>query len=146
MLPIDPARRLKNYIIQDPEKKESERLSPASGTDSLLIASRQQLGHWSVKASGTDGSADLAGFSINPPVQETEFVSLETDDLNRLFKGKDRYALADDPSKLDKVVKGIRVGRELFPWIMMLILVVVTLEGLLANRFYRETAQPAPAR
>ena len=44
------------------------------------------------------------------------------------------------------MVKGIRVGRELFPWIMMLILVVVTLEGLLANRFYRETAQPAPAR
>ena len=143
VLPIDPGRRLKNYIVQDPEKK-SERLSPPSGAESLLISSPQQLGNWSVKASGTDGSADLAGFSVNPPIQETQFVPLETDDLNRLFKGKDRYALADDPSKLDKVVKGIRVGRELFPWIMMLILIIVTLEGLLANRFYRETGQPAP--
>ena len=84
VLPIDPARRLKNYIVQDPEKK-SERLSPPSGAESLLISSPQQIGNWSVKASGTDGSADLAGFSVNPPIQETEFVPLETDDLNRLF-------------------------------------------------------------
>ena len=30
-------------------------------------------------------------------------------------------------------------GQELFPWIMAIILLVVCVEGVLANRFYRET-------
>jgi hypothetical protein len=37
-------------------------------------------------------------------------------------------------------VKIAQVGREIFPWIMFLILMLVTAEGLLANRFYRESA------
>jgi hypothetical protein len=146
VLPIDPSRRYKNYIVQDPEQKPFLRLSPPAGNDSLVIPAPQQLGNWSVKASGTEGNGEVIGFSVNPPVRETEFVSLETEDLNRLFKGKDRYALADDPDSLDKVIKYGRVGRELFPWLMLVIMMVVTIESVLANRFYRETGQQAAVR
>jgi hypothetical protein len=37
-----------------------------------------------------------------------------------------------------------RVGRELFPWLIIVIMMVVTAENLLANRFYRES-QPRAA-
>ena len=59
-------------------------------------------------------------------------------DLDRLF-GKATYALASDPQSLERTVQGIRVGHEIFPWLMVLILILVTAENLLANRFHRET-------
>ena len=85
----------------------------------------------------------MTGFSVNPPAGESQFSVLEPTDLNMLFGGKDRYALADDPDSLKRVIDRARVGHELFPWIMCLILVVVTAESVLANRFYKETGQKA---
>jgi len=140
VLPLDPTRLYKNYIVQDPERKSTERLSPLQNSDALVVEAPQQIGNWAVSASGTgaQGSVSVTGFSLNPPVSETEFVALEAADLDRLF-GEKAYALADDVSKFDQVLVDIRIGRELFPWIMMLIMVVVAVEGVLANRFYRES-------
>ena len=56
--------------------------------------------------------------------------------------GKDGYALADDADTLEKLIDVVRVGHEIFPWLMMLILLLVTAENFLANTFYKE---PAPA-
>lgn len=145
ILPVDPTKRNKNYIVQDPDKKTSERLSPPANSDALVIVAPQQVGNWSVNASGTDGSSETLGFSVNPPLSETQFVPLETADLDRLFGGKDKYALADDPENLEKVVTRGRVGYELFPWLMFIIMIIVTAESVLANRFYRETGQQTAA-
>ncbi len=146
VLPIDPTRRLKDYGVQDPKGKTVETVSPPSGSDSMFVSAPQQLGNWSVKGTGNEGSVDVLGFSVNPPVSETQFVPLETSDLNRLFPGKDRYTLADDPETLNRAVTVGRVGRELFPWIMLAVMMVVTVESLLANKFYRESAPPAAVR
>ncbi len=149
VLPLDPTLRFKNYLVQDPEKKSSDRLSPPENSDALEVISPQQLGNWSIKASGSEGNGSVLGFSLNPPVSETTFVPLEKADLDRLI-GEKKYELADTPSELKGIVDKIRIGRELFPWLMLLILVIVALEGILANRFYREaganSAAPAVAR
>ena len=137
ILPIDPAHRYKNYIVQDPDKKSSDRLSPPENSDALVIFAPQHLGNWTVRASGTEGNGTVTGFSVNPSVSESEFVPLEKAELDRLL-GEKKYALADDKSEIDHVIQTIRVGRELFPWLMMLIMIIVVLEGILANRFYRE--------
>ena len=63
---------------------------------------------------------------------------LAEEDLNTLFGNKDGFALADSAANLKRVQRTARVGRELFPWIMALILVLVTAENYLANRFHRE--------
>jgi hypothetical protein len=57
--------------------------------------------------------------------------------------GKEGYVLADDPQSLEKLIDVVRVGHEIFPWLMMLILVLVTAESVLANTFYKEA--PADA-
>ena len=104
VLPIDPTRRLKDYVVQDPKGKAAESLSPPAGSDSLVdlgpAAARQLVG----EGVGDRGGGEVIGFSVNPPVSETQFVPLETADLNRLFPGKDRYALADDPKSLEKAI------------------------------------------
>ena len=81
-----------------------------------------------------------SGFSVNAPSEETRLAPLATADLEKLFGGKDNeaYSLADDAASLSRVIEVGRVGRELFPWLMMLIMIVVTVESVLANRFYRE--------
>ncbi len=139
-LPNDPSRRFTNYSVLGPESKTPYRLSPPNGNEPLVVPAPQFIGQWKVTASGSDGKTATLGFSVNPPVQETESLPLETAQLNMLFGGKDGYKLADSPESLASIVKIAQVGREIFPWIMVLILMVVTAEGLLANRFYRESA------
>jgi hypothetical protein len=82
------------------------------------------------------------GFSVNAPVSESQFIPLEEGDLDRLI-GPKKYHLADNPERLDENIKIGRIGRELFPWMMLLIVLVVSIEGVLANRFYREAGPQA---
>ena len=110
-----------------------------------MVVAPQYLGNWTVKAIATEGKEGMTGFSVNPPLTESLFVPLETSDLDKIFGGKDRYALANDPESLERAIQTTRIGREMFPWLIMLIMVVVTVESILANRFYRETTPRAVA-
>ena len=149
IIPVDATRRFKTYVVEDQAKKTSDRLNPAANSDAVVVSAPQTLGHWVVTASGDGGGSEAYGFSVNAPVSETQFVPLEESDLATLFGGKDRFVLAESPAQLDVAVGIIRYGRELFPFFMFAILIIVTLENLLANRFHREThaaaAAPRPA-
>jgi hypothetical protein len=138
-LPIDPTHRFKNYIVHSPDGKTTDRLSPPVTSDSLVIVSPQQMGLWTVTASGENGENATLGFSVNAPIAEMRLAPLEKAELDTLF-GKDGYHLATDADSLQREVIGGRVGFEIFPWLMALILILVTLENLLANKFHRESA------
>ncbi len=56
--------------------------------------------------------------------------------------GKDGYLLAEDAVAHKENEKLTRYGYEVFPWLMFLILMVVTLENVLANTFYKEAPKP----
>ena len=96
-------------------------------------------------ATGTANQATTLGFSVNYPSGEAQLSPLIESELNILFGGKDRYVLADSPETLNRAVATTRIGHELFPWLMVLILLLVTAENTLANRFYRERAATAGA-
>jgi hypothetical protein len=86
----------------------------------------------------------MLGFSLNPPRSESVMTRLEPAELDAMF-GKDGYALADDANPLEKLIDVVRVGHEIFPWLMMLILMLVTAENFLANTFYKESPSPTDA-
>ncbi|MDR3633104.1 MAG: BatA domain-containing protein [Isosphaeraceae bacterium] len=144
ILAVDPTRRFKNYFVRHQEGKNAERLTAPVTNDSLVIEAPTPPGQWTVTATGPETEKEEMGFSINPPLGESEFVPLEKGDLDHLF-GKDKYVFADDTKALAERVKDVRFGRELFPWIMALILIVVTLENLLANKFHRESGAKVAA-
>ena len=102
------------------------------------------LGQWTVMAKDAENKQTQLGFSLNPPKTESQLSPLLPTDLDAIF-GKDGYTLAEDAKTLQTAVEKIRVGNELFPWLMMLIMIIVTLENLLANTFYKEAGRPAPA-
>jgi hypothetical protein len=136
VLAVDPTRRFKNYVVQEDGKTTFEKLNPP--VDSLVIVS-PPIGQWTVTATNSEGESTKMGYSVNPPLSETSYVPMETGDLDTLF-GKKGYKLATDAETLKREVSMGRVGFEIFPWLMGLILILVTLENLLANRFYRESA------
>ena len=139
-LPIDPGRRFANYVVTGPGSARSDPLTPAANASSLEIDPPQALGQWSVVASGPEGSAANLGFSVNAPAGESELAPMDRKALDSMFEGKDRYQLAASLDELKKAEIETRIGRELFPWLMLLILALVTAENFLANKFHRERA------
>jgi hypothetical protein len=143
-LPIETVNRSASYVIQGPEARAPERINPPANAQALVVQMPQTLGNWRI-AAGDAAARSTLGFSLNPPVGEMAFTPLEKKDLTAIFGSDDAFSLADDPSKLERERQIARVGRELFPWLMMLILVLVTVEGFLANRFHREASTPSQA-
>ena len=140
ILTIDPNRKASNYTVQGPDPKVTDRLSAPTTGDVLLIPTPQKAGQWTVKGTGPDGSQMKMGFSVNVPTTEAQVLSLKPNDLDTLFGGKDNYKIAEDAKGLRAAIEKGRFGYELFPYLMLLILALVTGENLLANKFHRDSA------
>jgi hypothetical protein len=77
------------------------------------------------------------GFSINAPVEESNLERLPPEPIADLF-GPDALTPADKKRNLDEILSGrFTQPVELFPFLMILLLLVLAGENLLANKFYR---------
>jgi hypothetical protein len=134
LLRLDPTARLSNFVISS--GAETKPLPSPSG-EYLEVPAPQVLGLWAVKAKSADNRTAMLGFSVNAPSGESRFAHLEKSDLDVIF-GKDGYLLAEDADAHKEKEQLTRYGYEVFPWLMFLILMIVTLENVLANTFYKE--------
>jgi hypothetical protein len=137
LLRLEPTARFTKFLVTGPDPKSKPRLVPSPSNDFLEVIEPPELGIWSVKAIAADNRTTMMGFSVNVPGKESKFDPLKTEDLDAIF-GKDNYKLAEDVQTLEKIVTIGRMGHEIFPWLMFLILIVVTLENFLANTFYKQ--------
>jgi hypothetical protein len=137
LLRLEPTARFTKFLVTGPDPKSKPRLVPSPSNDFLEVIEPPELGIWSVNAIAADNRTTRMGFSVNVPGKESKFDPLKTEDLDAIF-GKDNYKLAEDVQTLEKIVTIGRMGHEIFPWLMFLILIVVTLENFLANTFYKQ--------
>jgi len=138
LLALGPGTRYTNFVLAGPDPKVPPQSIPSSTSEFLEVTAPQAIGQWTVKATAADKSTRELGFSVNVPRTESQFTLLEKPDLETIF-GKDGYLLAEDAqSHKEKEALAI-FGYEIFPWMMLLILIVVSLENVLANTFYKET-------
>ncbi len=140
ILTIDPNSKATSYTYQGPDSKAPERLNAPTTSDMLVIPSPQQQGQWKVEGKGPNGVDSHLGFSVNVAPAESQVVALKNDDLNGLFGGKDNFQVATNAKELVQAQKTGWIGYDLFPWLMFLILGLVTAENLLANKFHRNVA------
>jgi hypothetical protein len=78
------------------------------------------------------------GFSIQVPVEESNLERLPPESIQELF-GPDSIFTADKKLGLDQMLSGkFTQPIELFPFLMILLLIVLAVENLLANKFYRK--------
>ena len=115
----------------------------AAGAASFAIRETDQLGHYSV-ASADPVSKFASGFSVNAAATESDFRRLSEDDLTQLF-GEKRISLARDIATLQRHVNTGRLGEEVYPLLLLLVLIVFCGEHFVANWFYAEEAETAAA-
>jgi Aerotolerance regulator N-terminal len=141
LLKLDPTARFTNFTMTGPDQKTRPSVVPSPSSEFLAIDKPQEIGLWTVKAIAADKGERTLGFSVNPPERESEFKVAEKSHLDAVF-GKDGYKLAEDQQSFKQQDATTRLGYEIFPWLMFLILLVVTLENFLANTFYKEAGRP----
>jgi hypothetical protein len=144
LLSLGQNARFTNFVLTGPDPKAAPQAIPPSSSDFLEVTAPQSIGQWSVKAIAPDKTAKELGFSVNVPHAESRFTALANTDLDTIF-GKDGYKLAENAESLGGIVVLTYFGYEIFPWMMLLILIVVSLENVLANTFYKETPKVKPA-
>lgn len=80
------------------------------------------------------------GFSLNPPDAEGDLRRFDPKEVEEVFGAEAVYP-ADKQLTLTDILSGkFTQPIELFPFLMILLLVVMTVENLLANKFYRRKA------
>jgi hypothetical protein len=137
ILPLSTSEQVSSYVLDIPGAAPV-RQSLTPGQQDLSVTSTEALGNYRVRAGGRDGQLDR-GFSVNcsPAISDLariNFTAIES------ALGKDRVQLARSREEIEVRVGQGRVGRELFPALIIAVAIVLGIEQLLANRFYRNTA------
>ena len=103
-----------------------------------------QLGNYLVIGADADSKFE-SGFSVNADPRESNLNRLPESELESMLGGKERFSIARDIGSLQKKVHTGRVGREVFPMLLGLLLFIFVAEHLVANRFY-ESELPTGAK
>ena len=82
-----------------------------------------------------DDQVVLRGFSSNLPLAATDLTRIGAGDLDEIL-GPGRYQLATDQSEITRQQGTTRRGQELYPFIVVMLLLILGLEYLMSNRFY----------
>ena len=125
------------FTLRTPQKLQiPQTVDQRQGT--LTVTTTDMPGHYELQAGGTEGGI-RRGFSTNVPNAMTRLDRITKDDLDAVF-GAERYRLARNQEEITRDVHLGRVGVELYPLLILLVALVLGLEHVLANRFYRRNA------
>ncbi len=144
LVALDPQARFSRFLLTSPDGKTTEELTPSPTNPFLEVVAPRAIGQWKLTGIGPDNQTTAMGFSVNPPRAESRLARLEPPDLDVIF-GKDGYQLAQDVQTFKDQERTMRVGHEVFPWLMFLIMLVITVESVMANTFYKEAKAPQAA-
>jgi hypothetical protein len=82
-----------------------------------------------------DQQVVLRGFSSNLPESTTNLTRIGQDELDDKL-GAGRYQLATERNEIQRQQGTMRRGQELYPFIVIMMLIMLGIEFLMANRFY----------
>ncbi len=140
---LTPEEQVTSYAMQVPDGS-ALRQTLAPGQSDVSVTTTDALGNYRLRAGGREGRLDR-GFSVNLPA---EMSRLDRAPANEVVKslGEERVRVARTRKEIEVRVGLARVGRELFPALIIAMALVMAAEQLLANRFYSkssaETAAP----
>ena len=135
VLELDPRREHNSYVMTGPDNVDV-RLTPDMKQQRLVVTSTDQPGNYRIQAGGGENRVDR-GFSVNVPPRLTQLERMSDRELAGVF-GPVAYRLARNKDEIEMDVSTGRVGRELFPLLILAAALVLGLEHVMANRFYKE--------
>lgn len=136
VLPVEPTNQDRSYRLRRPGFEQT-RGQIAAHQSSLVLDDCRQAGHYQLIV-GSGDTAEVIGFSANRPPGESDLTRLTAEDLTE-YLGAERFTVASALTELDRTVRQRRLGQEVYPWVLALLVMLFCGEHLVANRFY---AQP----
>jgi hypothetical protein len=103
--------------------------------NAIVVTGTDQAGNYRLSAGGATEGTHL-GFSVNLPADVSRLDRVTPDELKAVF-GETPFRVARSREEIVRDVNFGRVGRELYPLLIVLVVLVLAAEQLLANRFYR---------
>jgi len=144
VVPLPPAPRYPTYTLQGPELRGADTtVNRAEDAGELRLTQARQPGHYTV----TGGGKLTAAFSLNLPPTETELTPRLSAGSIEDVLGPEALISLGQTRKLREGMEGqFKQPVELFPWLMLLLLVALAVENWLANKFYRKPAEDQEPR
>jgi hypothetical protein len=140
VLPLSAEEQVSSYVLQLPDGS-AVRQSLTSGQRNLSIATTEALGNYRVRAGGQQERLDR-GFSVNAPPEMARLERVAAADAVKAL-GSERARVATNRDEIAVRVGLGRIGRELFPILILAVALAMAAEQLLANRFYSSAAGAA---
>ncbi|RMG34502.1 MAG: hypothetical protein D6725_14205 [Planctomycetota bacterium] len=142
-VPLPPEGGLRRLMLRKPDLTQ-ELLDLVPGQTDLSLEALAAPGHYEVLAVEPQGGFTFR-FSANASESESRFDRLGPEELTDMFP-EGRFDVARDIEGLTRNVTAGRLGMELFPYLLLLCVLVLLLEQLAANRLYgtSDTPQQTP--
>jgi len=134
IVPLGAATQRRDYLLFTPGNV-SLPLTADLKRHEVAVTATDQVGNYRLRAGGSEG-VDF-GFSVNYAPNQTRLDRLGDQELAGLF-GQVKYRLARTRAQIDRDISVGRVGRELYPGLILAIALVLGLEMLVADRFYKK--------
>jgi hypothetical protein len=147
---VPAAPRFPTYTVVGPGLSGSDAIvNLPDGQTELSITRAVERGNYAVM--NGDGKR-VAAFSLNDPPLESLLTKFKPEPIEALF-GPDSVLTLDDRTNFrDALASHWKQPLELYPWLMIALLLLLAVENLLANKFYRReetgdaATEPSEAR
>ncbi len=139
VIPVPASQRFDQYLLRRPGLRQT-RGSMLADESSVLLTDATDAGHYRLKPFEARSPFEAA-FSVNMRDEESNLEKIRDDQLNAMLAGSN-VAIVHDAQELQRAVRMGRLGIEVFPVLMGLVILLFCAEHLMANFFYDEEATP----
>ena len=142
MLALDRTNTQSVFSMTTPRGDQIQQ-SVDTRQNTITVTATDAPGHYTLVAGGDQGIR--RGFSVNLTGESTQLARATEEELATLF-GDAKYRLARGRENLVREIGKGRVGQELFPYLIVLVALILAAEHVLANRFYRSDREKLVVR
>ena len=122
------------YRLFSPRDEEPVRI--ASADNFLRYKFTDTPGNYRLKGQFQDQTL-LRGFSVNMSANATDLSRLQQEELTELL-GEDRFQLAQEREEIVRQQGTSRLGQEFYPVLALALALLLALELIMSNRFYKQ--------
>ncbi len=134
-IPVPASQRFDQYMLRRPGLRKT-RGSMSPEESSVLITDATDVGHYRLNPFEARSPFEAA-FAVNMRDDESNLEKIRDDQLNGLLAGGN-LAIVHEAQELQRAVRMGRLGIEVFPVLMGLVILIFCAEHLMANYFYDE--------
>lgn len=134
-VPLPAGTHFSTYTLNGPGLSASEAIVPRAEKQ-VELPLPQAVTPGNYKLIGENGKW-TGGFSVNVPPEESQLARIAVERIDELFGAGAVLSIGHGATLREALQGRWKQPLELFPWLMILVLFALTVENLLANRFYR---------